>query len=192
MAEKVYTSKGVVLLKQAFGEASISALILTEDFGLVRVRAQSARLSKGKLRYALEPLTKGEFSFVRGKEMYRLIGQEVEERLLNNESAQSRRALGQIGRLLLRLMPGEDVHPNLFRIVCGGFKFISTCENTDIPDAECMMVLSILGALGYLPEDASLSPLAARPLSEEVLHEVKGLRPRAVKIINAVLSESGL
>ncbi len=192
MAQKVYSSRGIVLMKQGMGEANTSALILMEAYGLVRLRAQSARRSEGKLRYALEPMTEGTYSFVRGAQSNRLIGAQAETVLLNMNTTASRRTAGQIGRLLLRLLPGEESEPELFRMVHAGFIFMTTCAPEDLPEAECILVLSILSKLGYLSEEASLAQFAEAPLTQEGIAQMRTIRPSAVRAINHVLSLSGL
>jgi len=192
MAGKIYTSDGIVLTKQALGEASTNSLILTRDYGLMRLRAQSARRSEGKLRYALEPMTLGRFTFVRGAGANRLIGAEAHSVLLNFNLDEARRAVGLIARLLLRLLPGEAGDPELFAVVKDGFAFISEAQSDDIADAECLMVISILSRLGYLPEDAALAKFADQPLTTDRIEEIRALRPQAVRTINRVLALSGL
>jgi recombinational DNA repair protein (RecF pathway) len=179
-------------MKQDLGEASVSVLLLLEEYGLVRVRAQSARRSEGKLRYSLEPLTEGFYSFVRGTQANRLVGAEAHTLLLNREATAARRAAGQISRLLLRLLPGEEYNPELFRSVREGFVFLSTCPLADIPEAECMLVLSVLAKVGYLPEEASLAQFAHAPLTSELIAQMRTVRPLAVRAINQALSLSGL
>lgn len=192
MAAKVFSSDGIVLLKQASGEASASALVLMEEFGLVRLRAQSARVMNAKMRYALEPMTLGHYSFVRGTQANRLVGASVECKLLNEERVEVRRTSGQIARLLLRLLPGEESDPELFATVKGGFLFMAQCDPKDSADVECMLVLTILSKLGYLSEDATLMRFAQNPLSLELVQEMRDVRSRAVRAINQALLSSGL
>lgn len=192
MAHRIYTQDGVVLKKEGIGEKSISALILTPDFGLVRLRAQSARDPKGKLRFALEPLTFGSFSFISGRHGARLVGAQAHEHLLPLQLHAGRRALGSITRLLVRLLPGEEGHRDLFKGIVDGFRFMKDLPEGQIAYAECALVLSILRELGYLPDDPTLSRFASVPLSTELLAELEHTKPHAVRTINEVLSSTGL
>lgn len=192
MAERVYTAEAIVLGKYGSGEASLSTLILTDRFGLVRVRAQSARSVKSKLRYALEPMTIGTYSFVRGARSNRLIGAQARERLLSLERLGARQAAGQIGRLLLRLMPGEHHDDGVFVIVEQGLRGLSNLPSEDIPAAECAIVLALLDKLGYLPEDPAPIAIQDELLSSETLARMKEFRADAVRRINRALQESGL
>jgi recombinational DNA repair protein (RecF pathway) len=192
MAHRVYTTDGVVLRKEGVGEKSISALILTPEFGLLRVRAQSARGSEGKLRFALEPMTLGTFSFISGRFGARLVGAQAHEHLLPDNLHASRGALGNITRLLVRLLPGEEAHQSLFEAIVEGFRFMKSSSESHIPHAECALVLCILRELGYLPEDQKLARFAEGTLSVELLTELEHAKPHAVRTINQVLSSTGL
>jgi recombinational DNA repair protein (RecF pathway) len=192
VAERIYTSYGTVLHKQGVGEASVSALILTRNYGLVRVRAQSARNSSGKLRYGLEPMTIGRYSFVRGSQSNRLIAAEADEMLGASAGFACRKAIGQITKLLLRLMPGEAFDPDIYDLVDSGFRFLAVTDPEDIAAAECAIVLSLLSRLGYLPEDTELHRLTKIPLSGQVVREIKDVRLQAVRTINQALAETGL
>ncbi len=192
MAERIYSSDGVVLKKEGIGENSLSILLLTPTHGLVRLRAQGARKGLGKLRFALEPMTFGHYSFIDGKYGMRLVGAQASEIALPPALSGSRRALGNITRLLVRLLPGEEGHEKLFTSVTQGFKYLRSCEEVLVQHAECVLVLTILRELGYLPEDPLLMRFAADSLSDELVREMGEAKPHAVRTINRVLAESGL
>ena len=192
MAHRVYSTEGVVLKKEGVGEKSISALILTPDFGLLRLRAQSARAGEGKLRFALEPMTYGLFSFVSGRFGARLVGAEAHEHLLPANLHAARISLGNITRLLVRLLPGEEGHASLFQAMLVGFRFMRDASEEKMGEAECMLVLRVLKELGYLPEDPQLERFALAPLSEGLLYELESMKPHAIRTINKALSETGL
>ena len=192
MAQRIYTDHGIVLVKEGVGETSLSALILTGSYGLLRVRAQGARAGKGKLKTALEPMTLGEYSFVSGRFGARLVGAEATEHLLPREMHAGRRALGNIARLLIRLLPGEESHKELFSSVVEGFTYMREASQEEIAHAECALVLRILRALGYLPEDPQLIRLTESSLSPELLAEVAGAKSHLIRTINQALSSTGL
>ncbi len=192
MAERVYTTPGIVLRKYEVGEASVSVLVLTKEHGLVRLRAQSARRGTGKLRYGLEPMTLGTYSFVRGMQSQRLVGVEVNEMLLSPKHGAARQAAGQISRLLIRLMPGEAFDDSIFALVEGGLRYLCALEATEVSEAECAIVLALLSRLGYLSENPTFLSFADEPLSPENLSRMKSLRSEAVRTINHALGLSGL
>lgn len=192
MAERVYTSEGVVLRKYPAGEASVSVLILTKEHGLIRLRAQGARNQKGKLKAALEPMTHGVFSFVEGREGSRLIGAEAHELLLSQGPGPARQAAGQLSRLLIRLIPGEAADAGVFALVTGALAEFRTAPPADVPALECAVVLALLMRLGYLPEDPALRAVAEAPLADESRLRMKERRVEAVRTINRMLALSGL
>lgn len=192
MAQRVYTSEGIVVRKYPAGEASISALILTKEHGLIRVRAQSAREPKGKLKGALEPMTLGSFSFVEGREGSRLIGAEAHQMLLPPFPGPARQAAGQLSRLVIRLIPGEAADAEVFALIKGALIELKAVPPVDVPALECAVVLALLMRLGYLPEDPGLRAVAQAPLGRESLARMREKRIEAVRAINRMLALSGL
>src|SRR3989338_2621823 len=156
MYEK-YITEGIVLGKRSVGEANTLVFILTRELGRVRAKATSSRREASKLRYGLETLSRGRYTFVRGKQEWRLTGVcEVWREFLGTTPAQSKR-LGQVSRLLMRLGLGAGHTPELYKTVCGVFESLAhTEENAD--SVECVLVLRILAHLGYLPELPALAP----------------------------------
>ena len=114
---QIHVTDGVVLGKRERGEASTVVAIFTRELGLVRARAQSARVEKSKLRYGLEQLNRGRYSFVKGKHEWRLVGVEEVSRALLAPTIAERRVAGRIAKLLLRLMPGQGPEAALFDTV---------------------------------------------------------------------------
>lgn len=192
MAQRVYTSEGIVLRKYGTGEASISLLILTREHGLIRLRAQSARNALGKLKGALEPMTLGSFSFVHGKQGSRLIGAEAHELLLSPNPGPARQAAGQLARLLIRLIPGEAADADVFVLIKGALVELGSVAPEDVPALECAVILSLLMRLGYLPDNPSLREVAESPFANESVVRMKDLRAEAVRTINRMLAASGL
>ena len=191
MYEK-YITEGIVLGKRSVGEANTLVFILTRELGLVRAKATSSRREVSKLRYGLETLSRGRYTFVRGKAEWRLTGvDEVSRKLLGATPAQSKR-LGQVSRLLMRLVLGAEHTPELYKTVCGGFESLAhTEENAD--SVECVLVLRILAHLGYLPELPALAPFVEDDkFSPELALQASASRKLLIKLINNSLQATGL
>ncbi len=135
MSYAVYSTRGFILGSTPTGEASKIYLIYTEDFGLVRARAQSVRLLVSKLRYNLEDYSFGTFSLVRGRELWRLTG--AERDLPESLSLVRARVLN----LVKRLVQGEEKNEKLFKILL---------SVTKKEMREPLILAYILEALGYL------------------------------------------
>jgi recombinational DNA repair protein (RecF pathway) len=166
MSYAVYTTRGFILGSAPNGEASKVYTIYTEDFGLVRAKAQGVRLLASKLRYNLDDFAFGSFSFVRGKELWRLTGAETAS--LGPENAPLR---ARILTLVRRLVQGEERNDGLFKALMP-----LTDQAAVGKDAEVRILAAVLAALGYLDLDEAM----ALPRSE------------AVALINKALKESQL
>lgn len=188
----VEVCEGIVLYKRGLGEADALVYVLANTLGLVRAKAIGARLQKSKLRYGLEPLSLGRYSFVRGKKEWRLTGAEQIDRSLLDAKQPERRRLAQVSALLVRLVPGQEEAFRLFGIVRDGFA--SLARTTVHADAlECVLVLRILAQLGYVPELPSLSPFVeGSAYTPELAAQAEASRKLLVKLINDSLQATGL
>src|SRR3989338_10897372 len=101
-----HITEGIVLGKRAVGEANTLVYILTRELGLVRAKATSSRREVSKLRYGLETLSRGRYTFVRGKNEWRLTGVDGVSRDLLGSTPAQRKRLGQVSKLLMRLVLG--------------------------------------------------------------------------------------
>lgn len=181
----IHVTEGLVLGKRGLGEANVGISLLTEDLGLVRASARSARLGRSKLRYGLEPLTLARFSLVRGRHEWRLTGVEHINRLAPSA------AHGRISSLLLRLVAGEEPHPALFADVKNGFLLLAS-QNSQTEAVETVLVLRILSHLGYLPQSAALAPFIEAQFSLELSAKALAERALLVRAINESLKATGL
>ena len=191
---KIFITDGIVLGKRGVGEANTLVVFLTSELGLIRAVARSARVERSKLRYGLEPLTSGRFSFVQGKHEWRLVGAERVSRKFLDAPVGRARALGRIARLLLRLVQGEEPLPELYKTVAEGFAYLPRAQSE--PDAEaieCVLVLRILAHLGYLPHTPEVAPFLERDFfSLELSAEVTQSRALLIRAINESLGATGL
>ncbi|HEY9480999.1 MAG TPA: recombination protein O N-terminal domain-containing protein [Candidatus Paceibacterota bacterium] len=142
MSYSVYSTRGFVLGSAPSGEASKTYSIYTEDFGLVRARAQSVRTLASKLRYNLDDYSFGTFSLVRGKEFWRVTGAQSEP-IFDKESAAAR---ARVLHLVRRLVHGEEPNPELFAI-------LSRLSVKEIGEVDS--VVAVLSALGYIDAAAA-------------------------------------
>ncbi len=186
---KIFVSEAIVLGKRAAGEANTRVALLTRELGLLRASARSARLEKSKLRYGLEPLTRGRFSLVRGRNEWKLTGAEHLTKLAGAHRAR----VGKVSHLLLRLIHGEEPVVELFDTVSEGLRALARAQDTDAELLECVLVLRMLARLGYLPQRPELAPfLSADFFSLELSAEMRRSRATLVRAINESLSATGL
>ena len=191
---KLFVSDGWVLGKRGFGEANTFTAILTKEFGLLRATARSARVEQSKLRYGLEPLTRARFTFVRGKQEWKLTGSQEVVRALFKSAREARAVGGRVSKLLLRLIQGEEPVMELFKTVDEGFAALSRAmTEQEVKSIESVLVLRVLAHLGYLPRTPELLPfIEADFFSLELTAEVERSRALLMRAINESLSATGL
>ncbi len=186
---EVHIYNGIVLRKRAVREADVLIDVLTPA-GLLRAMARSARAEKSKLRYGLEPLSRGRYALVRGRHEWRLTGAvEVSRAYLNAQPA-SRAAIARVSRLLLRLVAGTEPSPELFSTVSEGFDAIALSGSPE--SLEVVLVLRVLSKLGYLPHTEALAPFVEGEFSIELSAQALERRALLVRTINESLKATGL
>jgi DNA repair protein RecO (recombination protein O) len=189
---RLFISEGIVLGKKGVGESNTLVAILTKEFGLLRASAKSARRENSKLRYGLEPLTLGTFSFVRGRHEWKLTNSHNLSHELIAKNSKDRQSAGRVTRLLLRLIHGEETNQELYTSVALGLRAIAHGV-----DVEAVLVLRVLSHLGYLPHTPELEPFIKHPpaggfFSLELAKEAEISRKLLIKAINESLGATGL
>ena len=170
--------------------------IFTRDLGLVLATAQGIRLEKSKLRYHSQEYSFGEFSFVRGKEFWRLTNADS----VRPDLDISRSSLtGRVAFLLCRLLHGEEAHVELFGHIERSFLFLEDSTDSNKLSAEQMQTLEsiivfrILHLLGYIGTDKKLDArIIGEPLSTSLIDEAMKQRTNMNRHINKALKESHL
>lgn len=198
----IFVTEGIVLGKRGVGEANTLVSLLTEELGLVRASARSARLQKSKLRYGLEPLTRARYSLVRGKHEWKLTGVERVSQLFSSIGDTGgtpaslklcRARAGKITKLLLRLIHGEEPVPALYKTVVEGLSAIAHAPAASDAEAiETVLVLRVLAHLGYLPRTQALEPFIEGGYSIELSAEALKSRALLIRAINESLTATGL
>lgn len=189
---ELVVTAGIILGKRAAGESNTLIAVLTRECGLIRASAKSARLQKAKLRYGLEPLTLGTYSFVRGRTEWKVVGA---ERLLlpfSQSPLWSRTAAGRICKLLTRLIHGEEASPPLYDLVAEGLALLAAAKTPEETESiETVLVLRILFSLGYVPKTPELAPYLDGSLLDIAVHAARA-RSDLIRAINESLRETGL
>lgn len=190
---KIVVIDAIVLGKRGVGEANTLVSLLSDDLGLIRASARSARLAKSKLRYGLEPLTSGRFSLVRGVFEWKLVGAQDLSRVHSADSPLRRRAVGRVARLLTRLIHGEESVPELYATVSQGLQYLAKSSDEEAEHIECVLVLRILSHLGYLPQTAEIRPFLEQDFfSMELAAAAARSRTVLIRAINESLGATGL
>lgn len=185
-----YETRGIVLSRSPLGEASAFITLLTEDFGLLRVKAQSIRRPGAKLSSALATFVESSLVLVRGRDGWRVTGAIQEENWLKRiNSTASRQRATRLSGLLLRLITGETRNSALFLIARGFLKALSEL-NEDMHEAvEILAALRTLAALGL---SAGEIPGDQSEFSPSVLSTISADRAVYISRINHGIEASGL
>ncbi|MEK7641929.1 MAG: recombination protein O N-terminal domain-containing protein [Patescibacteria group bacterium] len=188
----IHTTPGFIIESRPKGEAGKLLYIFTRDLGLVMASAQGIRLEKSKLRYHSQEFSLGEFSFVRGKEFWRMTNAQASKNVISG-------IVPRVALLLRRLLHGEEAHPELFDHVEESFDFIkknigtSLVSDEHLRALESLIVFRIVHLLGYVGTDKDISvQMISAPLTIELLDTVAGHRVAMNKHINKALRESQL
>ncbi len=146
----IITTPGFIVGSASYGEAGKLISIFTRDMGLIRAVAQGVRLEKSKLRYHVVEYSFGKFSFVRGKEVWRLTSAQGET-AVDDPAVQEFWA--RIALLLRRLLQGEEANIQLFDAVYACHTFLKQDPTADV---ESLLVLRVMHALGYIGDDKEI------------------------------------
>jgi recombinational DNA repair protein (RecF pathway) len=216
----IHTTRGFIIGSFQKGEADKLIYIFTRDFGLIIASEQSIRLERSKLRYSTQDYTLGTFSFVQGREFYRLTSAishiplkltapDLQDTAFSSISDSPNSSKGsflkaslivRIASLLKRFLNGEQSHPDLFDCVEKGITFISgdnakliELSSSRLKCFESLFVARILNRLGYIGNDADLNGyLDNDEFSLEILDLLKDKRVLLNRHINKALKESQL
>src|SRR5438046_1885798 len=117
MSYHIYTTDGIILKRTPFGEANVLLHVLTQDLGLIIASARSARLSMSKLRPALQEYAYVSISAIRGKGGWKVTNVADKGDFYFGYEPHQQKLIAQIGTVLLQMIAGESVHPEIFHIV---------------------------------------------------------------------------
>jgi DNA repair protein RecO (recombination protein O) len=193
MSHITYTTPVYVLASRNVGEANRLFTLLSRDFGTIVATAQSIRLEKSKLRFALQKFSFVEVSLVRCRGGWRITNAHPLKNIFFGEDIERQKIVINITELLRRLIAGETPDAKLFSIVSNGFTYLATLDPEELPSFELVFVSKLLTNLGYGTESGILENFQREPIESESLRILaEGKRPLVVKEINAALSSTGL
>lgn len=174
-----YETTALILARTPLAESAALVTLLTEDFGIVRARAEGLRKPGAKLAHALQTLDQCAATLVRGKEAWRLSGAVLEESWFRKLSRTERLRAGRIAGLMLRLVHGEVNDPSLFILFTAFLTALPSLSEEAQDTAEIMTALRILAVLGLdggaLPHEDIYEPLLPEARRELVMRVNRGI-----------------
>lgn len=190
MSYRIYSTRAFILSSAPSGETSKTYLIYTEDFGLIRARAQGVRSLASKLRYNLSDYGFVTVSLVRGKEFWRLTGAisavGIAADGVKGIHPELNLARARILNLIKRLVHGEEQNSVLFSSLETLFnpESIALAFKEDILALETLTLARVLKALGYIDADTLLG--------DQSLEHIKTKKREIIGAINKALQETQL
>ncbi|MFZ2621457.1 MAG: recombination protein O N-terminal domain-containing protein [Minisyncoccia bacterium] len=194
MSYHIYTTPGIILKRTPFGEANIMLHVLTRDLGLIIASARSARLSVSKLRSALQEYTYVSLSCIKGKNGWKITNVVENGSFFYEYPEYSHVTMAQVASVLMKMIPGESPHPEIFETIESGFEFLESLREVSTPDFEVLIVLRILYQLGYvvINENTEIFLKNTTEWNELILQKIKENKVKIIGLINKALKESQL
>lgn len=195
MPYHIYHTEALILSARPLGEGDRLFHCYTRELGLVAARAKSVREARSRLRYALQTFAHAEIDLVEGKSGWRLISaRPITSFRALWEDREKRRIAAELAALLKRLIQGEERHAELFEDILLGLSFLEGVEERHVlGDAELLLVVRLIAALGYWRAEERFAPLLALPgYSRDALHAMPPLRSALLKEVNHALHSSHL
>ena len=194
MSYHIYTTEGIILKRAPFGEANLLLYILTAELGLIIASARSARVSASKLRPALQEYTHVVVSCVKGKGGWKVTNVASTENYYFESPEYAHKTLAQIVSLLIKMIPGEAIHPAVFSLVKNAFVELKNIDKENISNFEMLVVLRIMFELGYVAKNPEIENFLNndKNWNKDTLESVAKARITLAGIINNALKESQL
>ncbi len=186
--------QGIVVARHSAGEGSARVLIYTDALGLVSALATSAREERSQLRSHLQAGTQGAFSLVRGRDVWRVTGALHTKNVyfIPGVSSAQRESASRVLSFIRQFVRGEGSDPYLFETLSGFFASFPYDNESLLKDAECVAILRMLSALGYVEAHHSFASVMSGAYDTDTLVSARAMRPALVQAINEGISVSGL
>ena len=184
-----YSTRALVLGRTSSGEESITASLLTEDFGLIRARSQGARKYGSKMSAGLQTLSASDVTLLRGKDIWRMAGAILETNWARELSGAARKRAARVFELADRLINGEPADPELFSMLSAFLSALPNRSEDEQDAAETLAVVRMLHALGV---DAGDTYGASDDYGDSALARATNDRSKLIARINHGITISGL
>lgn len=189
----IYTTEALVLKRKNFGEANVLVYLLTKDLGLIMASAQSVRSHKSKLSSALTEYSYITISLVKGKNGWKITNAISKENLFFDYPDFAKLIVAKISNVLIKLIAGEEKHPEIFETVLDGFIFLKNLGENEVSNFESLILLRLLYHLGYIAKNENIGLfLENNGLNDEILQKVSEQKKEIITLINKGLKESQL
>jgi DNA repair protein RecO len=184
-----YATRALVLGRRPLGEDSLSASLLTLDFGLIRACSQGARKRGSKMSAGLQTLSLSDVTLLRGREGWRMAGAVLERNWSRELAPDACRRAARVLELADRLIRGEHEDPALFHLLTAFLDALPS-KDEDAQDAvETLAVMRLLHELGF---DAGETFGKLTDFSHTAITNAQQHRLELINRINQGIEASGL
>jgi len=184
-----YATRAIVLGRTPLGEESISASLLTEDFGLIRARSQGARKRGSKMSAGLQTLSSADVTLLRGKDGWRMAGSVLEVNWARKLGTDARRRAARVFDLAERLIRGEREDVEVFGSLSAFLEALPSRAPDDQEALEALAVMRLLQRLGF---DAGDTFGESDDYSDAAVQGAREARAHLISRINRGIAASGL
>lgn len=193
LGHKIF-ARGVVVRKAPSGEGSARVLLYTDAAGLLWAHAQSAREERSQLRSHLQIGTRGKFSLVKGKDVWRVVGiaETVNVHFALSGRTDAQKTLQRVLLFVRQFVRGEGNDPYFFSVLWGFLDSVVALEGDQLKDAEHAVVLRMLAALGYVEGGVGVEQFLHPTYDAETLASFSKDRKAVLAVINEGITASGL
>lgn len=193
-AHRKETTRAIVLARHSAGEGSVRLLFYTESLGLLSTLAKSGREERSKLRPHLQTGTMGTFSFVQGRDIWRVTGATATTNVFFElgERSEAREAAARLLLGVRQFVRGTGADDYLFKTLFDFFVSLKEISNETILAAESVAMLRVLSALGYVREDGEAAAFIPVEYDRATLERAQKERLLLVRTVNEAIAASGL
>ena len=148
------SGEGIVLKTHALGETSRIVVVYTREHGLVKLVAKGARRTPSRFGYALEPLTRGRYTFYfkPDRDLHLLSQADTLAPTGSRIGDLARLAHAQAAlELIDRLVWGPEPHPELYDLLATVLEAATVAPAATLPALTIAFELQVASLLGYRP-----------------------------------------
>jgi len=149
----VYKAEGIVLRRQAIGEADRTITLLTREYGKLRAVARGTRRATSRLGGRVEPYTHARFLLARGRSLDVIAQVEVVGAFSGIRADLLRSAYASyVVEVVDRLLPERDRQDEVFTLVLDVLAALEQAGEDEAEVQTLWFALRLASDLGYRPE----------------------------------------
>ena len=195
----IYKTRAIILNSQPIKEADKQLVLLTQDFGLIRVIGQGTRKIESKLRQSIQDFSVSDVALVKGRTGWRLTNAQIIYFIPSKiENQKLFKSIVRTFNLIERLVLGES-EDDLFDLVLEFVEFAiknqkQILHEDQISNFESVFVYQILDILGYISEGNFIDDeFNMEKLDLNLINRIdQDDRKKINRIINHSIKSSGL